>query len=228
LLTTSYNDGTATVPRGYDASGYAGLLTSVTDAVGSTTFTYKTDSNFLASEARTFTGVSGTFTSSYNYDKEGKLTSITYPSGRQVSRTYAASGGVTAGQIASIADSTTSTTVLSVASDNAAGQILEQTLGNSAVENRSFNSRFQLTGITAERSSVSLMNLGYGYGTANTGRISSRTDSIQPEHSANYAYDSLQRLSAVNGTAWGISWGFDNWGNRTTQTPTVGSSGVLR
>jgi len=55
----------------------------------------------------------------------------------------------------------------------------------------------------------------------NTGRVLSRTDAIQPEHSVNYSYDSLYRLGQVvsQDSSWGISWTFDIWGNRLTQTP---------
>src|ERR1043166_8535925 len=62
----------------------------------------------------------------------------------------------------------------------------------------------------------------YGSSSANTGRVLSRTDSIQPEHSVNYSYDSLYRLSqaVAPDSSWGISWTFDVWGNRVTQTPT--------
>src|SRR5438034_6044454 len=68
------------------------------------------------------------------------------------------------------------------------------------------------------------MNFSYNYGTitTNMGRVLSRTDSIQPEHSVNYTYDSLYRLSqaVAPDSSWGISWTFDAFGNRLTQTTT--------
>jgi RHS repeat-associated protein len=44
---------------------------------------------------------------------------------------------------------------------------------------------------------------------------------VQPEHSVQYAYDGLKRLQSVAGTAvnWSVSWQFDEWGNRTQQSP---------
>ena len=54
-----------------------------------------------------------------------------------------------------------------------------------------------------------------------TVRFRSRTDALQPEHSVNYSYDPMNRLTqagAVNGS-WSIAWTLDAWGNRTAQTP---------
>src|SRR5678816_3441811 len=66
------------------------------------------------------------------------------------------------------------------------------------------------------------MDLDYGYGTTNnTGRIASRTDGVQPEHSVNYSYDAIGRLKAVAAanSSWGIDWVLDRYGNRTSQIP---------
>jgi len=66
------------------------------------------------------------------------------------------------------------------------------------------------------------MDFSYAYGTTdNVGQLQSRTDAIQNEHSVNYAYDSIYRLSQVTAqnNAWGIAWTFDTWSNRLTQTP---------
>src|SRR5579884_535743 len=70
-LTRSYSDGTPTVTFGYDANGYTGLRTSMTDALGSVSYAYD-NMNRLTTETRTFdqtkSGISGTFTtSSFNY-----------------------------------------------------------------------------------------------------------------------------------------------------------------
>src|SRR5262249_13207936 len=67
LSTTSYTDGTSTITRTYDATGQKGLLSSIQDGLGTTTFTYS-DAGLVLSESRGFTGVTGTFTNSYNYD----------------------------------------------------------------------------------------------------------------------------------------------------------------
>src|SRR5262249_47387298 len=85
------------------------------------------------------------------------------------------------------------------------------------------NDRQEVTQIRATKGSTDLMNFSYSYGTSstNTGRSLSRADSVQPEHSASYFYDSIYRLSQVNAAdnSWSIAWTFDTWGNRTAQTP---------
>jgi RHS repeat-associated protein len=90
------------------------------------------------------------------------------------------------------------------------------------VETRQFNARNQLTRIAAAANGATLLDLGYGYGANNSGRIRSRTDAVQPEHSTSYTYDELYRLENVTGgdSSWGIAWTLDQYGNRTTQTPT--------
>src|SRR6185369_15397824 len=88
-----------------------------------------------------------------------------------------------------------------------------------------YNNRLQLTQIQAVNSSTTLMDFSYDYGSAETytGRVLSRTDAIQSEHSASYIYDSIYRLqqayAAGAGSAWSVAWTFDVWGNRTAQTP---------
>src|SRR5205814_1561686 len=60
----------------------------------------------------------------------------------------------------------------------------------------------------------------YG-GSSNNGRIRSRTDSLQPEHSVDYSYDEVQRLKEISAVSpeWTVNWGYDAYGNRTSQTP---------
>lgn len=97
-----------------------------------------------------------------------------------------------------------------------------RTLSSGIAETRAFNSRNQLTDITAAANSATLFDMSYGYGSVNNGRIRSRTDAVQPEHSATYTFDELDRLEAVSGggSSWGISWTLDRYGNRTAQNPT--------
>ena len=106
---------------------------------------------------------------------------------------------------------------------NAVGEMTGNTIGNGVAQAYSYNNRLQLTGITASLAGTSLMNVGYDYGSSatNTGRVLSRTDNVQQEHSAKYAYDSIYRLGQVisNDASWGAAWTFDVWGNRLTQTP---------
>ena len=222
LTQRSYSDSTPTVSFQYDA---AGNRTQMTDGLGTVTYTYDNMAR-PTDESRTLTGVTGTFTTEYGYNVKGNLTQAKYPSGRVVDYTYAAGGACcdSNSRLASVADGTTSTTLVSSLTYAAAGSTLTKTLGNGASQIGTYNNRLQLTGITATVSSTAVMHFAYGYGTSsqNTGRVLSRADDIQPEHSANYVYDSIHRLQQVtggDGSSWGIAWTFDAWGNRLTQTP---------
>jgi RHS repeat-associated protein len=168
------------------------------------------------------TGVAGTFTTAYAYNIKGDLTQMTYPSGRVLSLNYQTGGGCCNSRLASVVDQTTNTTIGASMAYNAAGETTTRTLGNGVVETFGYNNRLQQTTITAALGATTMMNFSYNYGVSgNTGRVLARTDAIQAEHSVNYTYDSLYRLSraAAAGNEWGISWTFDAWGNRLTQTP---------
>ena len=95
-------------------------------------------------------------------------------------------------------------------------------------ETRTYNSRFQLTRLTAMMPTNygnSRIDLGYTYSaTQNNGQITQEKDWLSGEE-INYSYDSLNRLltAATTGTAFGLSWSYDGFGNRTSQALTKGS-----
>ena len=222
----SYSDSTPTVGFTYDQSSQTGLRTAMSDGLGSVAYTYDTMDR-LTQESRTLTGISGTFSTSYVYNVKGDVTQMTYPTGRVVNFGYATGGGCCNSRLSSVADGTTSTTLLNSIAFNAAGGVTGQTLNpgsNAIAETFTYNNRLQLTQIQAVKGSTTVMDFSYDYGTSstNTGRVLKRTDALQPEHSANYVYDSLYRLAQAVGvdSTWGISWALDTWGNRTSQTPT--------
>ena len=68
----------------------------------------------------------------------------------------------------------------------------------------------------------------YRYSTTqNNGQITQRQDSYNgTAEEVTYEYDSLNRLisAATTGPTWGLSWGYDGFGNRNTQTVTKGSA----
>ena len=226
-LTITYGDSTPDVTYTYDEGTFTGFLTTVdVDGVTVSTFEYDTAGG-LSEENVTLDGVSGTFTTGYTYDLAGRLATLAYPSGRVVTRTYDSGSGIASGR-SSLADSPTSAAIVGSVSDNAAGFVTARTLDGTIAETRSFNSRLQLDGIGATAGSTTLINLDYDYGsTNNIGRIRSRTDAIQPEHSVDYSYDAIGRLTAVSAanSSWGVSWALDQFGNRTSQTPSGLASG---
>jgi RHS repeat-associated protein len=223
LVSRSYSDSTPAVSFNYNTQG---LRNSMTDGLGSVTYTYDANTDRLSQESRTLTGVSGTFTTAYVYNIKGDLTSMTYPSGRVVNFNYATGGGCCNSRLSSVVDQTTGATMTNGMTFNAAGELLTRTLNpgtNAIQQSLTHNSRLQLTQVTSVVASTTVMNFTYNYGTAttNTGRVLSRTDAIQPEHSMAYGYDSIYRLSQAisQDSSWDISWAFDVWGNRTSQVP---------
>ena len=236
LEDVTYNDGTPPVHYDYDLNGFTGFLTNVSvSGVAASSFEYF-NSGLLKKETVTLLdGVSGSFVSEYTYDYDGRLLTAKYPSGRIVEMTYDSSGNSASDRLDSLGHKLNPTAqavpLLQSIQDNAAGLITGRTLVSptlepSVVETRQFNARNQLTRIAAAANGAALLDLGYGYG-SNVGRIRSRTDAIQPEHSANYSFDELYRLENVTGgdSSWSIAWTLDRYGNRTTQTPTGLASG---
>jgi RHS repeat-associated protein len=71
---------------------------------------------------------------------------------------------------------------------------------------------------------------GYTQNSGNNGQITSITDSMDSGRTVNYTFDSLHRLStavttgSTNYPKWGLSWTYDRYGNRTSQTVTAGSA----
>ena len=216
LLSISYSGGEATpsVAYTYDQNGHTGLRTGMQDGVGSVGYTYNAAGQIL-SEQRTFNGITGSYTASYLYDAEGRPTKVTYPSGRVVNYSYQPGTS----RLNVVEDQTTGTPVLSGVVDNAFGQMISRTLGNGVIHSHAFNGLSQLENMSARHGAATLMNFTYGYA---DGRVATRADGVQSEHSVQYAYDGLKRLQSVAGTAvdWSISWQFDEWGNRTQQSPT--------
>ncbi len=85
------------------------------------------------------------------------------------------------------------------------------------------SARGWLTGLTA----ASHLNLSYAYN--NGGQATSVTDTINPGQGVtSYTYDNLDRLSTATTPNWGLSWTYDNFGNRRTQTGTGTASSLTQ
>jgi len=89
-----------------------------------------------------------------------------------------------------------------------------------ATEQRTYNARGQLTRLKLP----GYLDEEYRYPAANAGRISSKKDWISGEEVV-YQYDELNRLihAETTSAAWGLSFSYDGFGNRTAQTVTKGS-----
>ena len=82
-----------------------------------------------------------------------------------------------------------------------------------------------MTQIRSNYGGTDSLNMQYVYSaTQNNGQISQSIDSVSGE-TIDYTYDSLNRLitSATQGPQWGLSFSYDGFGNRLSQTVTKGS-----
>src|SRR6266852_702741 len=231
LTSVSYNVGstgvpaTASVGYTYDQGGAAanalGRLTSMTDGVGSETYSY----DVLGQVTQLQKAVNGTtYTLGYQYNLAGQLTQVTYPSTRAVQQSYDAIGRLSA--IASGA-----TNYATSFGYNPAQQVTGFSYGNGVTASLGYSAdRLQLTSLAYAIGGSTLFSLGYGYtqGQGNNGQITSITDNVDNGRSATYAYDALYRLTSAvttgsaNYAQWGLSFGYDRYGNRLSQSQTFG------
>jgi RHS repeat-associated protein len=220
LSSVTYNDGTPGVTLTYNPPGAAnntgGRLAQVTNGVAGESYQYDVMGRLTLS-AKTIGGQ--TYNIKYAYNTDGTPSSITYPSGRVVAFSEDAIGRVTNIQ-------NNGSTLLSIGSYNAAGDILQETYGNGITGTYSYNNQQQLAGLQYGNSASTLVSTAYNYGGAqDNGQIQSILDNVDSGRSASYVYDSLGRLqqAATFGSAnypkWDLAFGYDRYNNRLSETP---------
>jgi RHS repeat-associated protein len=222
LTGITYSDGvTKSVSFGYD-QGTNGIdrLTKMTDGVGSESYTY----DILGRETGMTKTISGiAYPLAYSYNTANELKQITYPSGRTVAQTVDALGRL-------IQVTSSSTNYISGVNYNAAAQPTSYEYGNGVQAAFSYNAQMQLQSLSYSNSSGTIVGLTYGYGTGDNGQIQSVTDSADAGRTTNYTYDAWARLKTAQTTgdtaypAWGLSFTYDRYGNRTAQSVTTGSA----
>jgi RHS repeat-associated protein len=164
---------------------------------------------------------SSNYSAQWSYNLAGQVLTTTYPNGWTTSNNY---DGV--GNLENISSSFTGSIVSNV-DRNAAGQPTLVAYGNGVNNTRTYNSGLQLSNLRVYGPGGDYLNKTYNYnaGTANNGRIISVTDNLDANNTVSYTYDSLNRLTTAQtaGPAWGLSWTYDRYGNRTEQISTKGS-----
>jgi YD repeat-containing protein len=183
---------TPTVNFTYDA---AGNRISMTDGTGSTSYSYDELSR-LKSETKTFTGLTGNFTISYDYQLSGKLKSITDPFGAVVNYNDDKAGRTT---------SITGSNFLDVATYagnikyRAFGSVKEMTYGSSdnSVVSYQFNNRLQ---ISSYQSTSTVQTGGYvrraTYEYFNDSKIKNVDNLIDSGFDQTYKFDFMGRLTS--------------------------------
>jgi YD repeat-containing protein len=113
--------------------------------------------------------------------------------------------------------------------------VLGYNAGNSVQAAFGYSPQFlELQTLTYTKAANTLFSLGYGYAQngGNNGQITSVTDNLTSSNSLTFTYDALGRLTrGVTGNltapnTWDITWAYDRYGNRTSQTETGGTLAV--
>src|SRR5882762_9686500 len=243
LTQKAYSDATPVIKYGYDGvapsgctpptlaiSNGIGRRTGVCDAAGAEAWSYNVVGLPLA-DRRTTNGVTKDTTYSYNFD--GSIATLTYPSGRTITFTLASSGSNTAGRISSAVDSTGPINYATAALYAPTGALSSFTNGASIVSTYFYNSRLQPCRISVKSTGTppsvctDAVNIGnvldfaynFSVGAANNGNVTAITNNRDTTRSQSFAYDSLNRISTAKTTStsgttcWDEAFGYDPWGN---------------
>jgi RHS repeat-associated protein len=255
VLTKTYSDGTPTVTMAYDGATISGCSPTLTiangvgrrtamcDAAGWESWAYNSRGH-VTTDRRSTNNVAKDTTYLYNF-ADG-VTSITYPSGHTITYTYNSSAHVT-----SASDVASSISYATNGHYTPPGSLAFLQNGGSLNSTYIFNSRLQpcwmsstsgspaITWTTTQCSDTAsagnILDYKYNFnlGAGNNGNVVSITNNITPARSQTFTYDELNRIStaktqATSGTyAWGLSFGYDAWGNHLNETVTQGSANAL-
>src|SRR5260370_20971421 len=170
------------------------------------------------------------FDAAYNWDTEGRMTSLNY--GPQYQLTYDANGrlgGMSGSDLTMTASYGPAGEMLGLSYQGSYGQ-------DHYNETRTYNPMLQMTRMTVAGTSFSptytsgtAMDMQYIYTAGqNNGRIVQSVDGAAGE-TVNYTYDALNRLATAGATnaTWGQAFAYDGFGNLTGKTVTQGSAPTL-
>jgi RHS repeat-associated protein len=234
------------VTYAYDSGPNAkGKLTSLTDQAGSASYSYDPLGRMI-SETRVINGVSKSM--SYDYNLDGSIKTIYYPSGAAVTYTPDA-----AGRVLSAVDAGNNINYVTGASYQADGQLTTFVSGSGAAfagitNTFSYNKRLQPINMSASAPSQTVFSIGYdfhvGNGTSgtNNGNVWGITNYKDNTRNQSFTYDLLNRLTSAQNAGtdctkktlnpnqteyWGNSYSYDPWGNLLAKSVTKCSAETL-
>jgi RHS repeat-associated protein len=170
-----------------------------------------------------------TFTANYQWDNEGRMTSLQYPTVSLPNnppwetsftlQTAAYQYDVNGRMTGMTWDSGNGPQPYASATYGPAGQMLTLSYG-AGTETRQYNSLLQLT----SQSVPGYLNMTYNYSAGqNNGRIVGSVDGITGENTT-YTYDALNRLSSATASGmWSEQYSYDGFGNLTGKSQTGGA-----
>ncbi|HET9281362.1 MAG TPA: RHS repeat-associated core domain-containing protein [Candidatus Angelobacter sp.] len=241
VLQKTYSDQEPSVTFTYDTGPNGkGHLTSVRDAAGSSVWAYD-QMGRLGSQQRITNSISGTV--QYTYYLDGEPKTLTYPSGHMLTFTPSY-----AGRVLSIKDVADGINYFTGATYTADGQPSSYVNGNASTfagisNSFGYNSRLQLTSITAASPTQTLFDLAYDFhaGFGDNGTVWQIINNKDATRTQSFTYDSLNRLTSAqnagtdcsqllsNGQSkyWASTYSYDPWGNLLAKNPTKCESETL-
>jgi len=202
---------------GYDTgTNGIGRLTSITEfdpthQIASTLgYAYDQHGRTL-SETRTINGVA--YLLAYSYDAFGRLSGMTYPSGRTITYSFDALGRIS--QVSTTPAGGSAQVVASNIAYQPFGGVKSYTLGNG----RNYTRSYDLDGRIASYTQGT-QNFAIGFDAAS--RISFISDAANPANTNTYGYDALDRLTSAVLPSVPYAYAYDPVGNRNSKT--VGSA----
>jgi RHS repeat-associated protein len=193
-----------------------GRLTGATDAHGSLTLVYNAFGE-VVTETRVTGGMS--YTTGYVYDDNGALVEASYPSGRTVTYDRDDLGRLVAVETVS-ASGQPVRTVASAIDWKPFGPLAGYAAGNGLQASFAYDDDYDLANISVDDGGTALLDLDLGRDAS--GNIVSIDDTLSPGRSYAFTYTDDDRLASSTGPAVDTSWTYDDGGNRSTETRTIG------
>jgi RHS repeat-associated protein len=201
----TYADGTSVVWQYDQGANGKGHVTGISDATGSTSYLYSLYGQLIRKQQ--ITGAV-TRTTWFAYDASGRLSAMTYPSGKKVSYAYDVAGQVSGLTI-------DAQPIVSGVTYAPFGGVTGWTFGNGGTYRRTIDQDNRIAGLGFPGRSILL-----AYDAAS--RIKGMTDNARPAKT--FGYDALDRLTSYAGGSVSQSYGYDADGNRTTASFTDGAT----
>jgi RHS repeat-associated protein len=235
MTTKSYTDGTTPAikyiydgvsltgctPSGLTDSNPKPNRTSMCDGAGASAWSHDVMGRILA-EQRTTNGAMKTTT--YSYNPNGSLATLTYPSGRLITYSYNAAARPT-----SAVDQAYSINYATAATYAPQGALASLQNGGSLVSTLYFNSRLQPCRISVKSSGTAptqcsdasnignVLDFGYGFnlGSSDNGNVIQIANNRDTTRTQNFTYDALNRIATAytSGNLWGETFQIDPWSN---------------
>lgn len=186
-------------------------LNGASQETGRTEYGYDVQGRIVR-ETRSIGGLP--YVTAYTY-ANGRLASMTYPSGRLVEYGYDGIGRVS--QISTTPAGGSSQIVVNNVAYQPFGTVKSFTYGNGQTYVRGIDQDGRIASYTPAGQTQAV-----GYDGAS--RISFLSDAGNPANTVNYGYDALDRLTSASLPGTGYGYGYDATGNRTSQT--VGAASI--